>query len=165
MKPKYSILLVVAIIVLALDQGTKLLIDRSMALHSSITVIENFFDITYIRNRGAAFSFLADTSFRLPFLTAVSLVAIAAILIFMSKLRQDQKFTAVCLSLVFAGALGNLIDRLRLGEVIDFLSVHWYQHYWPAFNVADSAICVGVFLLAIDMFLEERRQKRAGEGS
>lgn len=165
MKPKYSILLVVAIIVLALDQGTKLLIDKSMALHSSITVIENFFDITYIRNRGAAFSFLADTSFRLPFLTAVSLVAIAAILIFMSKLRQDQKFTAVCLSLVFAGALGNLIDRLRLGEVIDFLSVHWYQHYWPAFNVADSAICVGVFLLAIDMFLEERRQKRAGEGS
>jgi signal peptidase II len=65
----------------------------------------------------------------------------------------------VALSLVFSGAFGNLIDRVRLGEVIDFLDVHWYQHHWPAFNVADSAICVGVFLLAIDMLLDERRKK------
>lgn len=163
MKAKYSILLVVATAVVVLDQATKLLIDRSMGLHSSVTVIENFFDISYIRNKGAAFSFLADSAFRLPFLTLISLAAIAAILVFLGKLRPDQKFTAASLSLVLAGALGNLIDRLRLGEVIDFLSVHWYQHYWPAFNVADSAICVGVFLLAIDMILEERRQKRLGE--
>jgi signal peptidase II len=131
-----------------------------MELYSSIVVIRNFFTITYIRNKGAAFSFLAGSAYRLPILTLISLIAIVAILIFFRKLRPDQKFTAFCLSLIFAGALGNLIDRVRLGEVIDFLSVHWYEHYWPAFNVADSAICVGVFLLAIDMYFEEKRQKR-----
>jgi signal peptidase II len=131
-----------------------------MELYSSIVVIRNFFNITYIRNKGAAFSFLAGSAYRLPILTLISLIAIVAILIFFRKLRPDQKFTAFCLSLIFAGALGNLIDRVRLGEVIDFLSVHWYEHYWPAFNVADSAICVGVFLLAIDMYFEEKRQKR-----
>ena len=75
------------------------------------------------------------------------------------KLREDQKLAAISLSLIFSGALGNLIDRVRMGEVIDFLDAHWYDHHWPAFNVADSAICVGVFLLAIDMFLEERKAR------
>lgn len=159
MKSKYTILATVATIVLVLDQAVKLYIAKTFNLYSSVDVIENFFTITYIRNRGAAFSFLADTTYRLPFLTFVSLVAMVAILVFVKKLRPDQKFTAFCLALIFGGALGNLIDRVRLGEVIDFLSVHWYQHYWPAFNVADSAICVGVFMLAIDMFLEEKRQR------
>ncbi len=161
---KYKILALVSPLVLILDQATKLYIDRTMELHGSVTVIRGFFDITYIRNKGAAFSFLADSAFRLPFLTMVSVVAIAVILIFFRKLRPDQKFTAFCLALIFSGASGNLIDRLRLGEVIDFLSVHWREHYWPAFNVADSAICVGVFLLAVDMFIEDRRQKRLKEG-
>lgn len=159
MKFKYTILLLVTSFVLLLDQATKIYIDRTMDLHSSITVIENFFNITYMRNKGAAFSFLASFSYRLPFFLFVSAVAVIVILVVMRRLREDQKFTALCLSLIFAGAVGNLIDRVRLGEVIDFLDVHWYQHHWPAFNVADSAICVGVFLLAIDMFIEEKRQK------
>jgi signal peptidase II len=159
MKPKYIILLVVSVIVLVLDQATKIYIDRTMDLHSSITVVENFFNITYLRNKGAAFSFLADFRFRLPFFIIVSLVAVVVILAVIRRLRADQKLSAVALSLLLAGAVGNLIDRVRLGEVIDFIYVHWYEHYWPAFNIADSAICVGVFLLAIDMFLEERRQK------
>jgi len=159
MKPKYIILLVVSVIVLVLDQATKIYIDRTMDLHSSITVVENFFNITYLRNKGAAFSFLADFRFRLPFFIFVSLVAVVVILVVIRRLRSDQKLSAVALSLLLAGAVGNLIDRARLGEVIDFIYVHWYEHYWPAFNIADSAICVGVFLLAIDMFLEERRQK------
>jgi signal peptidase II len=75
------------------------------------------------------------------------------------KLREDQRLAAGSLSLIFSGALGNLIDRVRLGEVIDFLDVHWRGHHWPAFNIADSAICVGVFLLAFDMYLEEKRAK------
>lgn len=157
MKKRYQILLAVSFLVLALDQATKIFVDRSMPLHSSITVIENFFNITYLRNKGAAFGILATSAFRLPFFIMVSLVAVWVIFMVIRKLREDQKLAAASLSLIFSGALGNLIDRIRLGEVIDFLYFHWYEHYWPAFNVADSAICVGVFLLAIDMYLEERR--------
>ncbi len=159
MKPKYLILLAVSTIVLLLDQATKLYIDRTMDLHTSVTVVQNFFNITYLRNKGAAFSFLANFSYRLPFFILISLVAAAVILVVFHKLRDDQRFTVVALALIFSGALGNLIDRVRLGEVIDFLDAHWYEHHWPAFNVADSAICVGVAFLAIDMIIEERRQK------
>ncbi len=159
MKTKYIILCVVSLIVLIIDQATKLYIDRVMDLHTSITVVENFFNITYMRNRGAAFSFLANFSYRLPFFILISLVAAAVILVVFRRLRDDQRFTALSLALIFSGALGNLIDRVRLGEVIDFLDAHWYDLHWPAFNVADSAICIGVALLAIDMVIEERRQK------
>ena len=162
MKPKYLILLVVSAIVLVLDQTTKLYIDRTMDLHTSISVVKNFFNITYLRNKGAAFGFLAHSSYRLPFFILVSIVAVAVILAVFFRLRPDQKLTAFSLSLIFSGALGNLVDRVRLGEVIDFLDAHWYGHHWPAFNIADSAICVGVFLLIIDMFVEERRQKEGG---
>jgi signal peptidase II len=159
MKPKYLILLAVSAIVLLLDQATKLYIDRVMDLHTSVTVVRNFFNITYLRNKGAAFSFLANFSYRLPFFILISVVAVAVILVVFHRLRPDQRFTAVALALIFSGAVGNLIDRVRLGEVIDFLDAHWYDLHWPAFNVADSAICVGVALLAIDMIIEERRQK------
>jgi signal peptidase II len=157
---RFRILVAVSALVLGVDQATKIYVDRSMALHSSITVIEHFFNITYLRNKGAAFGILADSSFRLPFFILVSTVAVGVILAVIRKLREDHKLAAWSLALIFSGALGNLIDRVRLGEVIDFLYFHWYEHYWPAFNVADSAICVGVFLLAVDMFLEERRAKQ-----
>jgi len=160
MKNNYRLLGIVTALVLFLDQATKLYIDRTMDIHTSITVIDNFFNITYIRNKGAAFGLLANSAFRLPFFIGVSLIAVVVIISVFRKLRPDQRFTALSLALIFAGAIGNLIDRIRLGEVIDFIYVHWYDHYWPAFNVADSAICVGVALLAIDMFVEERRQKK-----
>ncbi|HEY6007513.1 MAG TPA: signal peptidase II [Geobacteraceae bacterium] len=161
MKVKYFILLAVSAVVLFLDQATKLYIDRTMDLHTTIPVIDHFFNITYLRNKGAAFSFLANFHYRLQFFLLVSLIAVAVILVVFRRLRPDQHSSAFSLALIFSGAVGNLIDRVRLGEVIDFLDVHWYDHHWPAFNVADSAICVGVFLLAIDMYLEERRQKKA----
>lgn len=161
MNLRYKILLAVSALVLVLDQITKVYIDKTMALHSSITVIEGFFNITYLRNKGAAFGILANSAWRLPFFLLVSTVAVVVILFVVRKLRDDQVLNTVSLALIFSGALGNLIDRVRLGEVIDFLDVHWQGHHWPAFNVADSAICVGVFLLAIEMFLEERREKRA----
>jgi signal peptidase II len=157
MKIRYAILLAVSALVLVLDQATKLYIDRVMTLHSSIAVIGQFFNITYLRNKGAAFGILANSSYRLPFFILISAAAVCVIFVVVSRLREDQKLAAVSLSLIFSGALGNLIDRVRLGEVIDFLDAHWYDHHWPAFNIADSAICVGVFLLAIDMYLEERR--------
>jgi signal peptidase II len=162
MKFKITAFTIIAALVIVIDQATKLYIDRVMDLHTSITVIDKFFNITYMRNKGAAFSFLANFNYRIPFFILISVVAILVILSVVYRLRPEQKFAAVSLALIFAGALGNLIDRIRLGEVIDFLDAHWYEHHWPAFNVADSAICVGVFLLAIDMYLEEKRQKKQG---
>ena len=145
---------------LVIDQLTKLYIDRSMRLYDSIPVITDFFSITYVRNRGAAFSFLSQASWRLPFFIGVSIIAAVVILIAFRKLRADQLTARTALALIFSGAVGNLVDRVRLGEVIDFIDVHWYRHHWPAFNVADSLICVGVFLLAFDMLREEKRHKR-----
>ena len=157
---KYRVLLIVSLVTIVLDQVTKLYIARTLPLHTMITVIENFFTITYLRNKGAAFGMLATSPWRLPFFIFVSTTAVIVIFMVIRKLRDDQRLAAYALSLIFAGAFGNLIDRVCYGEVIDFIYVHWYEHYWPAFNVADSAICVGVFLLALDMFREERRQKQ-----
>lgn len=161
MKSRYILFAVIAIVGIVVDQITKVAIDRSMQLFDSIPVVENFFHITYVRNKGAAFSFLSHASWRLPFFISVSIVAALVILVAFQKLRDDQKLAHVSLAMIFSGAVGNLIDRIRLGEVIDFLDVHWYRHHWPAFNVADSLICVGVFLLAIDMVLEEKRLKKS----
>jgi signal peptidase II len=158
MKPRYTMFAILTIVGLLFDQATKLFIDRSMQLFDSIPIVTNFFHITYLRNRGAAFSFLAEASWRLPFFIGVSFVASIAIIIAFHKLRDDQRLAQVSLAMIFSGAVGNLIDRVRLGEVIDFLDVHWYRHHWPAFNVADSLICVGVFLLAVDMLLEEKQK-------
>lgn len=160
MKNRYLFLAAVSLPVIVLDQVTKLLIVRKLAYHESITVVENFFEIIHARNPGAAFSFLRDSSFRLPFLITVSIVASVAVIAIYRKLRPEQKLVSLALALILGGAVGNLIDRVRLGEVVDFLNVHWYQHYWPAFNVADSALCVGVGLLALDIIREEKRKKK-----
>jgi signal peptidase II len=162
MKKKTLILLSLTPAILVIDQLTKLYIDRTMQLGQSIPVLDGLFSITYLRNKGAAFSFLADASWRLPFFILVSFIAVAAIMVAFKKLRDEQQFAAFSLTLILSGAIGNLIDRLRLGEVIDFLDVYWRSHHWPAFNVADSAICVGVAMLALDLFLEERRQTNSG---
>jgi signal peptidase II len=161
MKTRYTLFAVISLSGLIADQITKVYIDRSMRLFDSILVVNNFFHITYLRNKGAAFSFLSDASWRLPFFITISIIAALVILIAFRKLRDDQKLAQVSLAMIFSGALGNLIDRVRLGEVIDFLDVHWYRHHWPAFNLADSLICVGVLLLAVDMMLEEKRNKTA----
>lgn len=161
MKAKYLILGLVSVVVLVLDQVTKVYINRTMQLYQSFPVIDGLFNITYLRNKGAAFSFLSTFAYRRGFFIMVSLIAVVAILVAYRKLRDDQRLAAFSLGLILSGAIGNLIDRARLGEVIDFLDVYWQSHHWPAFNVADSAICVGVFLLAVDMFMEERRLKQA----
>lgn len=161
-KPSYLLLTLVTTFSLLIDQLTKIYIDRAMDLHQSIAVIRGLFSITYVRNKGAAFGFLANTSYRLPFFIFVSIVAVGVILFAYRKLRGDQKLAQVSLAMILSGAVGNLIDRVRLGEVIDFLDVYWKSYHWPAFNIADSAICVGVFLLAMDMLKEENRQKKSG---
>jgi signal peptidase II len=151
----------IAIVGLVVDQLTKLYIDRSMRMFQSIPVIDGLFNITYVRNKGAAFSFLSHASWRLPFFIAISAIAAVVILIAFNRLRNDQRLAQVSLAMIFSGAVGNLIDRVRRGEVVDFLDVYWRAHHWPAFNVADSLICVGVALLALDILREEQRQKQA----
>lgn len=155
---RYRLLLVVVAIVLPLDQLTKIYIDSSMALHQSRTVIENFFNICYVLNTGAAFGMLAKSPFRVPLLVSVALCALAVILWLFKRLSVEQRLQRLGLALVFSGAIGNLIDRLRLGAVIDFIDIHWYQKHWPAFNIADSAITIGVALLLIDLWREEKRR-------
>ncbi|MGD0585908.1 MAG: signal peptidase II [Oryzomonas sp.] len=161
MKNRWFLFSVITLIGLVVDQLTKLYIDRSMLMFQSIPVIDGLFNITYVRNKGAAFSFLSHASWRLPFFIAISSIAAVVIVIAFNRLRNDQRLAQVSLAMIFSGAVGNLIDRVRRGEVVDFLDVYWKAHHWPAFNVADSLICVGVALLAVDMLREEQRQKQA----
>ncbi len=153
MNPKYLLASWVCGSVLVLDQGTKWWVHKSMALHQSIAILPNFAHLTYIRNTGAAFGFFAETqsSWRMFFFILISIIAISAILYLMKKLPPKRNGQVVSLSLVLGGAVGNLIDRLRWGEVIDFIDLHWSRYHWPAFNIADSAITIGVILLLILM--------------
>jgi signal peptidase II len=162
---RWRLLGIVTAVVLVLDQATKLYVDANFELYESVPVIKGWFHLTYIRNQGAAFGILSSGAWRVPFFITVALVALTAIIWYLRSLRDDQKLAAFALALIFSGALGNLIDRIRLGEVIDFLDVFWRHHHWPAFNVADSAICVGVGLLIWEMWLEERRMKREKAGT
>ena len=158
---RYRLLAAVTAVVLLADQASKLYIDRHFFPGESLIVWEHFFNITYVRNQGAAFGMLANSPLRLPFFIVVALAAVVGILWYFGRLRPEQRLLQLSLALIFSGALGNLLDRIRLGEVIDFLDAHWYAHHWPAFNVADSAITVGVALLLLDLWREERRRKGA----
>ena len=158
---RYRTLSIIAVVILVLDQATKLYVDANFRLHESVPVIDNVFHLTYVRNKGAAFGILSDSAVRIPFFIGVSIVAMLGILWYIRRIRSDQKLALAALSLIFSGAFGNLIDRIRLGEVIDFLDVFWRHYHWPAFNIADSAITVGVTLLFIDMWLEDRNKSSA----
>ena len=159
-KNRYTLLIAIAGLVLILDQLTKLYIVSTFSLYESVTIIEDFFHITYIRNPGAAFGIFAGSaaSFRIPFFLTLSFVAIVGMLFFYKTVTEN--LLRIAISLIMGGALGNMIDRARLGEVIDFIDVHWYTNHWPAFNVADSAITIGVGLLIVDMFLKEKGSNR-----
>jgi signal peptidase II len=137
------------VIVIA-DQLTKFIVDRTIPLHHSINVIDKFFSLTYIRNTGAAFGFLAGSheAIRLPVLIIFSLVAIGFILVMLKRLPSTETGLITALSFILGGAIGNLIDRVAHGEVIDFLDFYWSSYHWPAFNLADSFITVGVLIVA-----------------
>ena len=148
MSAKTTRVLVWVAIILFFDQLTKFIVDRGMPLHHSIPVIENLFSLTYIRNTGAAFGFLAGSAaaFRLPFLIVFSLVAIGFVIAMLRRLPEQERGLTTALAFILGGAIGNLIDRFAYGEVIDFLDFYWSGYHWPAFNVADSFITVGVVI-------------------
>lgn len=151
MKHKYLQTGAIAGIVLVLDQLTKAFINTHVRLHTIITVVPGFFNITHVRNKGAAFSMLSGLPepWRSTFFITITVVAVAALIALIVKTRE--RLPVYAFSLIAAGAVGNVIDRVRYGEVVDF--VQWYvkDYYWPSFNVADSAISIGVGLLAIEM--------------
>jgi len=155
--PKYRLVLIVSGLVLVLDQITKILVDKTMALHRTIEIIPNFAALTYLRNTGAAFGVFAGerSLYRIGFFLAVSIVALGCILYLLRLTRPEKKLTLLSLSLILGGAVGNMVDRLRLGEGIDFILIHFYDLHWPAFNVADSAISIGVVLLFIQMIRQK----------
>lgn len=156
---KYFILLFLTVLVIVLDQITKLQVVERFRLGESIAVIPDLFSLTYVRNTGAAFGILAtaDPAFRVPFFILVPFVALAAIGYVFRKIPAQDRKLSTALSLVVGGAIGNLIDRVRLGFVVDFLDFHWrYTYHFPAFNVADTAICVGVGILMLDLLLQKQ---------
>ncbi len=155
---KYVIIFLTVIIVTLLDQLTKAFIHATMSLYSSRVVIDGFLSVTYVRNPGAAFGFLAHASplFRSIFFVLVTLLAIGMILYYLVKSQAGQPRLLFSLSLILSGALGNLIDRLRFAEVIDFIDVYFRSHHWPAFNVADAAISVGAMIMILEMVKQRK---------
>ena len=158
MNKKYILFVATTVLIVLLDQITKVYIDTSMQLHDSLPVIQGLFSITYVRNPGAAFGFLAGASplFRYLFFVAVTVTAIVLILFYIRKNKAEEQRLNISLSLILSGAIGNLIDRIRLGEVIDFMDVYIGSYHWPAFNVADSSISIGAVILLIELM---RRNK------
>jgi signal peptidase II len=134
--------------IIVLDQLTKFIVNRTMPLHQSIPVIDDLFSLTYVRNTGAAFGMLAGSSaeFRWPFLVLFSVVAIGFIIMMLRRLPDREIGLITALAFILGGAIGNLIDRIAYGEVIDFLDFYWSNYHWPAFNVADSFITIGVII-------------------
>lgn len=144
---------VLTAVVIVLDQITKRLVASSMELHDSREIVAGVLSLTHVRNRGAAFGFLsnADLPYQAVLFAALSLLALGAIAAYALKLPAAQRWPQVALALIMGGAVGNLIDRIAYGYVIDFVDVYWKVHHWPAFNVADSCISVGVAMLILDL--------------
>ena len=143
----------IAAAIVVMDQATKALVKARLPLHDSVTVIPGFFDLTHVRNTGAAFGMLNSMQFayKPAVMVVVALVALGAVASYALTLPQTQRIARYGLALILGGAAGNLIDRATLGYVVDFVDVYWRGvHFW-AFNVADSAITVGVVLMLLDV--------------
>src|SRR5581483_896365 len=128
-----------------------------------IEIFPNFFRFSYALNRGVAFSLFADVEFNIKWvLAAISALAAAMVVHYLARTPVNRRRLCLSLSLLLAGILGNLIDRIRLGEVVDFIELHWRDQFtWPTFNVADSAICIGAVLLALELLMEEHAVRTA----
>ncbi len=144
-------------LIIVLDQFTKYLVET---LRPNMVVIPGFFNLTYIKNAGAAFGIFQGKQF---FLIGVSLLAIGLFLFLLLREREEKTGLLLALALILGGTCGNLIDRIRSGEVIDFLLFYIKQYQWPAFNIADSAISVGVGMLILVTLLESREEKTSRE--
>lgn len=166
MRKKYLLLISISGFIVAIDQLTKLTIHTSLRLGEAVNVVPHFFNLVYVRNQGAAFGFLANShpAFREIFFLAMPPLALLFILILLRGVDDKDVAQVVALSSIFGGALGNYIDRLYFKYVIDFLDFYFTTpsgrtYNWPAFNLADSAIVMGVFFLLAVMYREKLAQK------
>lgn len=148
-------------VVLGLDLWSKQIVLQALDFRERVTVFPGYFDWTHVYNTGAAFSFLAgQDGWQRWFFAAIAIAVSITLVVWLKRLKSNETWLAVALALVLGGALGNLHDRVLLGHVVDFILVHWQnRHYFPAFNLADSAITVGALMLFVDMF----KSKKAGE--
>jgi signal peptidase II len=146
-------------LVLILDQATKYLVEKHIRLYETITVVPGFFNLTHVRNRGAAFGILADVPglWRSLFFITVAIIAVAVIGFLIRT--AVERLQIIAFSLIAGGAVGNLIDRFRYSEVVDFIQWYVKDYYWPSFNIADSAISVGVVLLFVDMLFAKKQKE------
>lgn len=155
--PYLGIVLAVAV----LDQLTKLWVQSAIGVHESRPIIDGFLSLTHGRNPGIAFGVLSEGG--LPFqalaLTILGVVAVVALSVYALRIPLVHRLRLVALALVIGGAIGNLIDRVRFGSVVDFIHVYWRTHQWPDFNVADSAISVGVTLLVLEGLFSRGEEK------
>ena len=151
-----------SLLAVVLDQVSKLAVSGSMQLYQSIKIMP-YFNLTYVHNTGAAFSFLSEAGgWQRWFFAALAVIISAIMVVWLAKLKQHETLLAVALSLVLGGAIGNLIDRLAYGYVIDFLDVYYQSRHWPAFNIADSAITLGVVLMLLESFGLGKSEDAAG---
>jgi signal peptidase II len=147
-----------SVVVVLLDQLSKVYFEGALTLYQQIVVIPDYLSWTLAYNTGAAFSFLADAAgWQRWFFAAIALVVSVVLVVWLKRLKAHETWLAVALALVLGGAIGNLFDRVAYGHVIDFILVHWQNRwYFPAFNLADSAITLGAILLALDMFKPQK---------
>lgn len=145
------------------DQVTKTWVANSFELYQSLSVLP-FFNITYVHNPGAAFSFLADQDgWQRWFFTAIATIASVIFTVWLAKIPKTQKMLSIAVALMLSGALGNLIDRVLFGYVIDFLDFHIANKHWPAFNIADSMIFIGAALMIIDSIKNDHEKSETAE--
>lgn len=155
----------IAAMIVIVDQLGKRWATESL-LEGVPRIISPIFDLSLAYNKGAAFSFLHDAGgWQRWLFTGIALVASVGVAIWMARIKSMQNLLLGSLALVLGGAVGNLIDRVRYGHVVDFISVHWQQHYFPAFNIADAAISVGAALLLLDMLLHPEHHNSAEKGA
>ncbi|MBI5136837.1 MAG: signal peptidase II [Nitrospirae bacterium] len=158
-RPSPALLVGLPPLVVALDQISKEWVLGNMGLHESIPVVPGLFSITSVRNPGAAFGLFSNSGpeLRTAFLAGVSVLAVVLLTIYYLRSAPHERVPRLAAALVIGGAVGNLIDRLRFGHVVDFLDIYVGRHHWPAFNVADSAITVGITLFVLSAWRDGDR--------
>ena len=166
MHSRYTIIALITALITVIDQATKALVLFFIPLYTEIPVIENVFNLVHVRNRGAAFGFLNrhDISWQFWLFLAATLVAVAVVIFLARSAKESDTVFFISLGLILGGAVGNLIDRVRFREVIDFLDFYHGNYHWPAFNVADIAICCGA-ALALLLSLRRHPDEKARTGT
>lgn len=152
----YVLYLLTIVVLVSADQFSKFLIAKNIIENKQIILIKNFFNITYVKNFGAGFSILQNQTI---FLVVITIIAIVFVTYLLIKSKNNEAFNRVCYLLIIGGAIGNLIDRLTLGYVVDFLDFYIFTYDFPVFNLADCFLTVGCFLLIISILLENKRGK------